>query len=95
MNTGEGGLSPYHMEGGCDVIYQIGTAKYGVRDEQGNLSDEKLRSVSKHVKAFGGLSKRQRQRLRGPLGTPDLGVHCRRLGHGLPVQICGRPDFSP
>lgn len=52
MNTGEGGVSPYHLEGGCDVICQIGTAKYGVRDEQGNLSDEKLRSVSKHVKAF-------------------------------------------
>lgn len=52
MNTGEGGISPYHIEGNCDVIYQIGTAKYGVRDEQGNLSDEKLRSVSEHVKAF-------------------------------------------
>ena len=52
MNTGEGGLSPYHKEGGCDIIYQIGTAKYGVRDEQGNLSDEKLRSVSQYVKAF-------------------------------------------
>ena len=52
MNTGEGGLSPYHKEGGCDVIYQIGTAKYGVRDEQGNLSDEKLRDVSTYIKAF-------------------------------------------
>jgi glutamate synthase domain-containing protein 2 len=52
MNTGEGGISPYHIEGQCDVIYQIGTAKYGVRDEAGNLSDEKLRAVSKHVKAF-------------------------------------------
>lgn len=52
MNTGEGGLSPYHKEGGCDIIYQIGTAKYGVRDELGNLSDEKLRSVSQYVKAF-------------------------------------------
>lgn len=52
MNTGEGGLSPYHKEGGCDIIYQIGTAKYGVRDELGHLSDEKLRSVSQYVKAF-------------------------------------------
>lgn len=52
MNTGEGGISPYHLEGNCDLIYQIGTAKYGVRDELGNLSDEKLRSVSKNVKAF-------------------------------------------
>ena len=52
MNTGEGGLSPYHLEGGCDLIYQIGTAKYGVRDESGNLDDDKLRSVAKQVKAF-------------------------------------------
>src|SRR5688572_20891551 len=52
MDTGEGGLSPYHLEGGCDVIMQIGTAKYGVRDVQGNLSEEKLRELSKSVKAF-------------------------------------------
>lgn len=52
MNTGEGGLSPYHLEGGCDIIFQIGTAKYGVRDENGNLSDERLREVGQHVKAF-------------------------------------------
>ncbi|WP_283132383.1 FMN-binding glutamate synthase family protein [Enterovibrio norvegicus] len=46
MNTGEGGLSPYHLEGGADIIFQIGTAKYGVRDEQGNLSDEKLQAIA-------------------------------------------------
>ncbi len=46
MNTGEGGLSPYHLEGGADIVFQIGTAKFGVRDEEGNLSDEKLREVA-------------------------------------------------
>ena len=48
MNTGEGGLSPYHLEGGADIVFQIGTAKYGVRDLQGNLSDDKLRDVARH-----------------------------------------------
>ena len=48
MNTGEGGLSPYHLEGGADIVFQIGTAKYGVRDKDGNLSDEKLREIAKH-----------------------------------------------
>jgi len=48
MNTGEGGLSPYHLSGGCDVVYQIGTAKYGVRGEDGGLSDDKLRAVAAH-----------------------------------------------
>src|SRR6267378_5910831 len=52
MDTGEGGLSPFHLEGGCDVIMQIGTAKYGVRDAQGNLSTERLLELSKVVRAF-------------------------------------------
>tara|TARA_R110002126_G_scaffold291758_1_gene456988 strand:- start:35078 stop:36604 length:1527 start_codon:yes stop_codon:yes gene_type:complete len=54
MNTGEGGLSPYHLEGGADIVFQIGTAKYGVRDAQGNLSDAKLKEVAAHdqVKMF-------------------------------------------
>ncbi len=47
-NTGEGGLSPYHLEGGADIVFQIGTAKYGVRDEQGKLSDEKLTEIAEH-----------------------------------------------
>ena len=42
LNTGEGGVSPYHLEGGCDVIAQIGTAKYGFCDEYGKLNDERL-----------------------------------------------------
>ena len=48
LNTGEGGLSPWHLEGGCDIVFQIGTAKYGVRDDQGNLSDDRLREVAAH-----------------------------------------------
>ncbi|PCI42836.1 MAG: FMN-binding glutamate synthase family protein [Proteobacteria bacterium] len=48
MNTGEGGLSPYHLQGGADLIFQIGTAKYGVRDSDGNLCDKKLRDVAGH-----------------------------------------------
>ena len=47
MNTGEGGLSPWHLEGGCDLVFQIGTAKYGVRDEHGKLSPSKLESLAK------------------------------------------------
>ena len=48
LNTGEGGLSPHHLEGGCDIVFQIGTAKYGVRDDSGALSDEKLKDVAAH-----------------------------------------------
>ncbi|MEW7988591.1 MAG: FMN-binding glutamate synthase family protein [Candidatus Thiodiazotropha sp.] len=48
MNTGEGGLSPYHLEGGADLVFQIGTAKFGVRDRAGNLSDERLTEIAAH-----------------------------------------------
>ena len=48
MNTGEGGLAPQHLEGGADLVFQIGTAKYGVRDAEGNLSDERLAAVASH-----------------------------------------------
>lgn len=54
LNTGEGGLSPHHLSGGADIVFQIGTAKYGVRDEDGNLSDTKLAEVAalKQVRMF-------------------------------------------
>jgi deoxyhypusine synthase len=45
MDTGEGGLSPYHLEGGCTIVFEIGTAKYGVRNEAGGLDDDKLRDL--------------------------------------------------
>jgi glutamate synthase domain-containing protein 2 len=48
MNTGEGGLSPYHLQGGADIVFQIGTAKYGVRGDDGHLDDDKLREVAAH-----------------------------------------------
>ena len=48
MNTGEGGLSPYHLEGGCDIVFQLGTAKFGVRDADGNLDDERLAAIAAH-----------------------------------------------
>lgn len=48
LNTGEGGLSPYHLEAGCDLVVQIGTAKYGVRDAEGKLSDQRLTEIAAH-----------------------------------------------
>ncbi len=48
MNTGEGGLAPQHLEGGADLVFQIGTANYGVRDASGNLSEERLAGVAAH-----------------------------------------------
>jgi len=46
LNTGEGGLSPYHLEGGADIVFQIGTAKYGVRNADGSLNEDRLREIA-------------------------------------------------
>ncbi len=43
-NTGEGGLSPYHLEPGGDVIWQIGTGYFGARDKEGNFSDDAFKA---------------------------------------------------
>ena len=40
-NTGEGGLSPYHKFG-ADVVFNMGTSYFGVRDGDGNFSMERL-----------------------------------------------------
>ncbi|WP_235736699.1 FMN-binding glutamate synthase family protein [Nocardioides alcanivorans] len=40
-NTGEGGLSPAHRQGG-DLIQQIGTAYFGCRDAQGRFDLDRL-----------------------------------------------------
>ncbi|NND06208.1 MAG: FMN-binding glutamate synthase family protein [Saprospiraceae bacterium] len=39
-NTGEGGLSPYHLQHGGDIIYQFGTGYFGCRDMAGNFSPD-------------------------------------------------------
>jgi len=41
-NTGEGGLSPYHLKHGGDLIWQIGTGYFGCRSSEGGFSEEKF-----------------------------------------------------
>lgn len=43
-NTGEGGLSPHHRQGG-DIVLQIGTAYFGCRDAEGRFDLERLKAV--------------------------------------------------
>lgn len=54
MNTGEGGISPYHFKGDVDLIMQIGPGLFGVRDLDGNFSWDVLKEKSEldKVKAF-------------------------------------------
>lgn len=41
-NTGEGGLSPYHLENGGDLVWQLGTAMFGCRTLDGRFSPEEF-----------------------------------------------------
>ncbi|WP_106496562.1 FMN-binding glutamate synthase family protein [Lentibacillus sp. Marseille-P4043] len=54
MNTGEGGLSDYHLKGGVDIIMQIGPGLFGVREKDGTFDWDELLEKSKipQVKAF-------------------------------------------
>jgi len=38
-NTGEGGLSPYHLKHKGDIIWQIGTGYFGCRDQKGEFNE--------------------------------------------------------
>lgn len=38
-NTGEGGISPYHLEFGGDLIWQIGTGYFGCRNADGGFDE--------------------------------------------------------
>ena len=94
MNTGEGGLSPYHLEGGCDIIFQIGTAKYGVRDAEGRLDETRLREVAAHetvrmfeIKLSQGAKPGKGGILPGEKVTPEIAQV-----RGIPV---GQDSISP
>ena len=46
-NTGEGGLTQYHLSGGGDIIWQIGTGYFGCRTMDGKFSPEKFSEKAK------------------------------------------------
>ncbi len=41
-NTGEGGISRYHLEGGADLVWQIGTGYFGCRTPDGRFDPERF-----------------------------------------------------
>ena len=51
-NTGEGSISEYHLQGGGDLVWQIGTAYFGCRDRTGRFDEREfqLKSTFDEVK---------------------------------------------
>ena len=48
-NTGEGGVSPYHLEYGADVVWQIGTGYFGCRNDSGGFDPDKFKQQASHI----------------------------------------------
>jgi len=92
VDTGEGGLAPYHLEGGCDLIMQIGTANYGIRDADGSFSRERARELGAVVKAFEiKLSQGAKPGKGGVLPAAKVTAEIARI-RGIPA---GRDSISP
>jgi len=94
LNTGEGGLAPWHLEGGADLVFQMGTAKYGVRNSAGNLDEDKLRQLARHaqvkmieVKLSQGAKPGKGGILPGAKVTPEIAAI-----RGIPA---GQDSLSP
>jgi glutamate synthase domain-containing protein 2 len=94
MNTGEGALSKHHLSGGCDIVFQIGTAKYGVRDEEGRLDDSRLAELAAieqvrmfEIKLSQGAKPGKGGILPGDKVTPEIAE-----ARGIPV---GQASISP
>jgi len=48
QNTGEGGLSKYHLAGGGDIVFQVGTGYFGCRSDSGDFDVEKFKEKAAH-----------------------------------------------
>ena len=92
-NTGEGGLSSHHRQGG-DLVLQIGTAYFGCRDEHGRFDLEKLKDVvaSAPVKAIEiKLSQGAKPGLGGMLPAAKISEEISSI-RGIPMgQDCASP----
>jgi glutamate synthase domain-containing protein 2 len=45
-NTGEGGVSPYHLQHGGDIVWQVGTGLFGCRDDEGNFDESRFQKTA-------------------------------------------------
>jgi glutamate synthase domain-containing protein 2 len=41
-DTGEGGISPYHREGGGDIVWELGSGYFGCRTEDGHFDPDRF-----------------------------------------------------
>ena len=87
-DTGEGGLTPYHLDGGADVIWEIGSGYFGARDSDGRFDPDQFadKAAHDHVKAISlKLSQGAKPGLGGVLPAAKVSVEIARL-RGVPAH---------
>ena len=93
-DTGEGGISEYHLRPGGDLIWNIGSGYFGCRDEHGHFSDEKFAANATRpavkmieIKLSQGAKPGHGGILPGGKVTPEIAA-----ARGVPVgQDCNSP----
>ncbi|MEB2310357.1 MAG: FMN-binding glutamate synthase family protein [Sorangiineae bacterium] len=93
QNTGEGGISEHHRQGG-ELVWQLGTGYFGCRDAEGNFSLERLKEgiASAPVRALElKLSQGAKPGLGGVLPAAKITPEIARIRH-IPL---GRDCISP
>lgn len=94
QNTGEGGLSVHHRHGG-ELVFQIGTAYFGCRDEHGRFSLDRLNDVvqSAPVRAIEiKLSQGAKPGLGGLLPGPKVSAEIAAARGIVPGRDCVSPS---
>jgi glutamate synthase domain-containing protein 2 len=93
QNTGEGAVSQYHQHGG-ELVFQIGTAYFGCRDEEGRFDLGRLKALvaQNRVRALEvKLSQGAKPGLGGLLPAPKVSTEIART-RGIPL---GEDCISP
>lgn len=93
-DSGEGGISRYHLEHGGDLIWNIGSGYFGCRDSEGNFSEERFAERARtanvkmiEIKLSQGAKPGHGGMLPGAKVTPEIAA-----ARGVPVGIdCNSP----
>ncbi|MBT3267406.1 FMN-binding glutamate synthase family protein [Candidatus Poribacteria bacterium] len=93
-NTGEGGVSPHHLEHGGDLVWQVGTGYFGCRTDDGVFCPDRFRDRAStptvkmiEIKLSQGAKPGHGGILPGAKVTPDIAAI-----RGVPL---GRDVISP
>ncbi|GAA5142421.1 FMN-binding glutamate synthase family protein [Thalassotalea piscium] len=97
-NTGEGGVSPYHLKHGGDLVWQIGSGLFGCRDDDGNFHEERFikRATLAQVKMIEiKVSQGAKPGHGGVLPKAKITEEIARIRHVSRDRDCVSPAINP